>query len=111
MEMPTHQIAEPLVLSHEGLRQIGIHFTNQHLLRLEANGKFPRRASLADRKVCWVYSEIREWLAKRINDREALAGERSRAALHSPEIRSSRRPAGLIGDAETCSTQTGADQS
>ena len=85
--MSAELIDEPFVISRDGLRRLGIDFTNQHLLRLEAAGRFPRRASLGHRRVVWVYSEILAWISDRLKQREAAAAERRCAAMHCVEVR------------------------
>jgi prophage regulatory protein len=47
----------------------GITYTRQHLYRLEAAGKFPKRVKLGDRAIAWVESEIDEYLEKIIAGR------------------------------------------
>ena len=42
------------------------------IYQLEADGNFPRRVKLATRAVGWVESEIREWIAARILNRDGL---------------------------------------
>jgi len=70
-----------LVVSLSGLKDLGITYCNQQLLRLEAAGKFPARLSLGGgRAVCFLMSEIRDYLAQRASTRAADAAERSRAA-------------------------------
>lgn len=46
----------------------------QHLTRLEAQGKFPRRVKLTDAKngrVAWLESEVDEFLAQRLARRDS----------------------------------------
>ena len=47
-----------------------IPFTRQHILRLEKAGRFPRRLQIGARRVGWLATEIEDWLAAKINDRE-----------------------------------------
>jgi prophage regulatory protein len=47
----------------------GITYTRQHLYRLEAAGKFPKRVKLGDRAIAWVESEIDEHLEKIVAER------------------------------------------
>jgi prophage regulatory protein len=47
----------------------GITYTRQHLYRLEASNKFPKRVQMGDRLIAWVESEIDEYLEKRIAER------------------------------------------
>ena len=47
-----------------------IPFTRQHILRLEKAGRFPRRLQIGARRVGWLATEVEDWLAAKINDRE-----------------------------------------
>ena len=42
-------------------------FSAQHILRLEKQGKFPRRIKLGARRVGWRVSEIEAWIAERVS--------------------------------------------
>jgi prophage regulatory protein len=47
-------------------------YTRQHLGRLEAAGRFPRRVRLgANGRVAWLESEIEAWIKARIAERDA----------------------------------------
>jgi predicted DNA-binding transcriptional regulator AlpA len=46
------------LLGREALRKLGIAYSNVHLLRLEAEGKFPRRIYLSPARVAWLKAEI-----------------------------------------------------
>jgi prophage regulatory protein len=41
--------------------------------RLEADGKFPRRASLFGKTVAWAEDEVDAWIAERLRAREGKA--------------------------------------
>lgn len=45
-------------------------YSPQHIARLEAQGKFPRRVKLGQCRVGWVESEVLEWLRERIAERD-----------------------------------------
>ena len=47
----------------------GITYTRQHLYRLEASNKFPKRVQMGDRLIAWVESEIDEYLERIIAKR------------------------------------------
>jgi prophage regulatory protein len=68
--MITDDVA-PRLVSFKHLSEIGIRYSREHLWRLEAAGKFPRRIYLSPQKVAWIEREIVEWLngraAERIN--------------------------------------------
>ena len=57
------------VISWRDLSEM-IPFTRQHILRLEKAGRFPRRLQIGARRVGWVASEIEDWLAAKMNNRE-----------------------------------------
>lgn len=42
-----------------------------HIDRLEKAGLFPKRVRLGQGRVAWVKSEIEEWIAARIAERDA----------------------------------------
>lgn len=50
------------------LRRI-VPYTPQHILRLEKRGLFPRRLQIGANRVGWLLSEVEEWLAVRIAER------------------------------------------
>lgn len=45
-------------------------YTPQHILRLETKGKFPRRVQVGANRVAWLLSEIENWVAERVSQRE-----------------------------------------
>ena len=45
-------------------------YTPQHILRLEKKGKFPRRVQVGANRVAWLLSEIENWVAERVSQRE-----------------------------------------
>jgi prophage regulatory protein len=52
------------LVGRDGLNAKGISYSNVHLLRLEADGKFPKRLYLSPARVAWVESEVNEYLAR-----------------------------------------------
>ncbi len=54
----------PRVITRRELRQI-VPFSPQHILRLEKQGKFPKRIQVGVRRVGWYLSDIEAWLADR----------------------------------------------
>jgi len=57
--------ATPLkLLSRKKLEDLGIDYSNVHLLRLEEEGKFPKRLYLSPARAAWVEAEIMEYLAR-----------------------------------------------
>ena len=61
------------VVSKKELRTVcGIPYSPQHIARLEAAGKFPKRIRLGQNRVVWLVAEIEEWLNERIATRDAV---------------------------------------
>jgi prophage regulatory protein len=60
----------PTLLSYEDLKLIGITWSREHLWRLEAANKFPRRIYLSSQKIAWFEGEILEWLGQRAAERQ-----------------------------------------
>lgn len=55
------------VVSKKELKTVcGIPYSAQHIARLEAAGKFPKRIRLGQNRVAWLLSEVEEWLDARI---------------------------------------------
>jgi len=56
-------------LNREDLKNLGVVYSSVHLLRLEADQKFPKRVYLSPGRVVWLESEIQEFVAQRIAER------------------------------------------
>ena len=69
--MQTHPEPTRFLLLPQMRRLIG--YSNSHLKRLEAMGKFPKRVRLGDGRPAWVFDEYEEWCAARIAEREEAA--------------------------------------
>ncbi len=52
------------------LRRI-VPYTPQHILRLEKRGLFPRRIPVGANRVAWLLSEVEQWVAARLAERDA----------------------------------------
>lgn len=62
------------VVSKKELKTVcGIPYSPQHIGRLEAAGRFPKRIKLGQNRVAWLLSEVEGWLDERIANREAVA--------------------------------------
>jgi prophage regulatory protein len=60
------------VVSKKELRTVcGIPYSPQHIARLEAADRFPKRIRLGQNRVAWLLAEVEEWLDERIAKREA----------------------------------------
>ena len=52
-------------------------YSPQHIARLEAAGKFPKRVHLGECRVGWIEAEVLDWLHERIKRRDqSLNGSR-----------------------------------
>lgn len=61
----------PKLIQFPVLQERGIAFTQGHLNRLEAEGRFPKRIRLSHRVVAWVESEIDDYINSKIEARAA----------------------------------------
>jgi prophage regulatory protein len=57
------------MLSKRQLREMVL-YSPQHIARLEAAGKFPKRVQLGQCRVGWIEQEVLDWLNERIRRRE-----------------------------------------
>ncbi len=57
------------LLSKKHVREMVL-YSPQHIARLEAAGKFPKRVQLGPGRVGWVDTEVQDWLAARIAERD-----------------------------------------
>jgi prophage regulatory protein len=59
------------LITKRELRQI-VPYTPQHILRLEKQGKFPRRVQVGPNRVAWLESEVEAWVAGRVAERDTI---------------------------------------
>ncbi len=57
------------LLSKRQVRDLVL-YSPQHVARLEAAGKFPKRVKLGQCRVGWVEQEVLDWLNVRIAERD-----------------------------------------
>jgi prophage regulatory protein len=57
------------MLSKRQLRDLVL-YSPQHIARLEAADKFPKRVQLGPNRVGWVEDEVLDWLQQRIDRRD-----------------------------------------
>jgi predicted DNA-binding transcriptional regulator AlpA len=69
------------------LKKLGITYSNAHLLRLEASGRFPARIRLSVGRVVWLYSEVLYFIDRRAAERPNALAEDRPGALNHPEKR------------------------
>jgi len=65
------QFAKQLVSKRELKTICGIPYTPQHIARLEAAGRFPKRVTLGGNRVAWLMCEVDAWVSERIAERDA----------------------------------------
>jgi prophage regulatory protein len=51
----------PRVITRRELQRL-VSYPPQHILRLEKNGKFPKRIKVGERRVVWRSEEVMAWL-------------------------------------------------
>lgn len=51
----------PRIITKKELRQL-VPYTPQHILRLEKQGKFPKRIKIGARRVGWYLHVVMQWL-------------------------------------------------
>ena len=59
-----------MLLTRSDLRDLNVTFCNVHLIRLEKEGRFPKRIRLSPYKVAWIESEILDWLNAKAEERD-----------------------------------------
>jgi prophage regulatory protein len=57
------------ILSKRQLKEMVL-YSPQHIARLEAADKFPKRVRLGPNRVGWVEDEVLDWLQQRIDRRD-----------------------------------------
>ena len=67
-ELPKWELAMKL-LSKKQVRELVV-YSFAHTARLEAAGQFPKRVRLGTGRVAYVESEVQDWIASRIRDRD-----------------------------------------
>ncbi len=55
-------LKQKILLIRDDLAEMGISYSNSHLLKLEKEDLFPKRIYLSKQKVCWDSKEILDWL-------------------------------------------------
>jgi predicted DNA-binding transcriptional regulator AlpA len=75
---PTN-LANRFIYSRADLVERGISFSDQWLLRMERDGKFPKRVAIGARRIGWVAAEVEAHLTEIASDivRKRAAAERS----------------------------------
>lgn len=58
------------LINRRQLQAWGIHYSNTHLIRLEREGKFPKRLRLSPCRVVWMADEIKAWLSGKAAERD-----------------------------------------
>jgi prophage regulatory protein len=60
------------ILDRKGLKAKGIYGSNPHLLRQEAEGKFPKRIKVSENRVGWLEEEVDAWIDARAAERGSV---------------------------------------
>lgn len=63
------------LLSKRQVREIVL-YSPQHIARLEAAGKFPKRVHVGQCRVGWIEEEVLDWLRARIAERDNPSNSR-----------------------------------
>ena len=45
-------------------------YSNNHIDRMEAAGRFPKRIKLGPNRVGWLESEVDDWIAEKVRERD-----------------------------------------
>lgn len=54
--------------------EYGIRFSRVHLRRLEAQGKFPRRIQVSEKRVAWLASALETYIANMMASADTVGG-------------------------------------
>lgn len=89
---PPSQPAPRLLTRHQ-LRAL-VPYSPQHILRLEKQGRFPRRVRIGANRVAWLASEVEAWIAERVGRRDGsfVAIESVNTAPSATVVDLRRRP-------------------
>jgi prophage regulatory protein len=60
------------LIEYGRLKEKGVSYGKCRLWQLEAENKFPKRVRLSAVRVAWVESEIDQWIADRITQRDQM---------------------------------------
>ncbi|MEQ1718961.1 MAG: AlpA family phage regulatory protein [Hyphomicrobium sp.] len=62
----------PRIVTKKELRLL-VPYSPQYILRLEKQGRFPRRIQIGPRRVGWRLSDIEAWIAERAAETKSFA--------------------------------------
>ncbi len=62
-------MTQKLVSKKELKSVFGIPYSFQHIARLEAAGRFPKRLQLGQCRVAWLSEEVEAWIDERVSQR------------------------------------------
>ena len=70
-------------MSKKELKNVcGIPYMPQHIGRLEAAGKFPKRGNLGPGRVAWGLAEVDAWASERIAERDTPSHDHAEGYLN-----------------------------
>ncbi len=52
-----------------------VNYSGNHIDRMEADGRFPKRIKLGPNRVGWLESEIDDWIAEKVRERDDADGD------------------------------------
>ena len=61
------------LLDYAGLQDRGVTYSRAQLWRLWTTGKFPKPVKLSQSRNAWVASEVDDWIAARVAERDGAA--------------------------------------
>ena len=64
-------MSQPDRILDRAKRRERVPYSDMHILRLEKEGKFPKRIQLGPNRVGWLDSEIDQWIEERVAERDA----------------------------------------
>jgi prophage regulatory protein len=65
-----HTETKPSFMRSQELSE-AIPYSQNHIRRLEAAGKFPKRVQIGDNRVGWVRAEVEQWINDRLGARRS----------------------------------------
>jgi prophage regulatory protein len=63
-----------LILFRELKPKKGIDYSRDHLRRKVKAKEFPEPVPISDRRIAWIESEVDDWVAARVAERDGRAG-------------------------------------
>jgi prophage regulatory protein len=77
METAPMERLPPRIIGWPVLRTM-VPYTRQYILKLEKDGRFPRRLEVGANRIGWLLSEVEAWIEARVAARDKRAGPASK---------------------------------